>query len=407
MALFDRPPSALKRWDALTERRSVVAVAGQDAHARMSMGGGWEPTANERSLALPSYESAFEAFAVRATLARPWERTSQSAALDAAGLLDALRQGRTYTVIDAIAGPARLAFSATGPSGTTPMGGEVVDRGAVTIEAALTPEVSGATLVVVKDGRDLKTTRANSITLVHPAGEGAATYRVEVRLDGAPGIPPIPWIVGNPIYVTRGAVRSVEVEPAVLGQRLFEDGSGLVPWRIERQPRCEGRVEAVAPPEVGRSVSSAADKLDPQFHKRLRFSWRLADGARASQYAAMATRLDGSKLRVFNRLAFRASASRPMRLSVQLRLPDGRRWQRSVYLDETAREIVVPMAAMTGVTGGTRRMHLERANALLFVVDTVNTSPGAAGETWIDSIRWQQTKMGTGPNQTRGQAPRH
>ena len=119
VALFDRPPSALKRWDALTERRSVVAVAGQDAHARMSMGGGWEPTANERSLALPSYESAFEAFAVRATLARPWERTSQSAALDAAGLLDALRQGRTYTVIDAIAGPARLAFSATGPSGTT------------------------------------------------------------------------------------------------------------------------------------------------------------------------------------------------------------------------------------------------------------------------------------------------
>ena len=112
----------------------------------------------------------------------------------------------------------------------------------------------------------------------------------------------------------------------------------------------------------------------------------------------MATRLDGSKLRVFNRLAFRASASRPMRLSVQLRLPDGRRWQRSVYLDETAREIVVPMAAMTSVTGGTRRMHLERANALLFVVDTVNTSPGTAGETWIDSISWQQTKVGTGPS---------
>ena len=43
------------------------------------------------------------------------------------------------------------------------MGGEVVDRGAVTMEAALTPEVSGATLVVVKDGRDVKTTRANSM----------------------------------------------------------------------------------------------------------------------------------------------------------------------------------------------------------------------------------------------------
>ena len=43
-------------------------------------------------------------------------------------------------------------------------------------------------------------------------------------------------------------------------------------------------------------------------------------------------------------------------------------------------------------------MHLERANALLFVVDTVNTSPGTAGETWIDSIRWQQTRVGDRPD---------
>jgi PHP domain len=374
VSLFDRPVSAIGQWDALTRRRAVVAVAGHDAHARMSLGGGWEPTGDERSLALPSYAAAFQAFALRAMLPRPWGRTAQSAAHDAGALLDALRGGRVYTVIDALAGPARLEFSAVSTGGTTTMGGIVTDLGEVAFKAALTPEVSGAAIVVVKDGHDFRTTRASSVSFVRAAGEGRATYRVEVRLEGAPGEPPVPWIVGNPIYVTRGEAPAVEVvPPRVVGQRMFDDGSGLVVWRIERHAQCQGRV-----------------KVDPTFHKRLRFSWRLAEGPRVSQYAAMVTRLDGRALRVFNQLAFRASASRPMRLSVQLRLPDGRRWRRSVFVDETSREIVVPMSEMTSVAPGRRRMHLLRAESLLFVVDTVNTSPGTAGETWIDSIRWQQ-----------------
>ena len=62
-----------------------------------------------------------------------------------------------------------------------------------------------------------------------PRARGAATYRVEVRLEGAPGEPPVPWIVGNPIYVTRGEAPAVEVvPPRVVGQRMFDDGSGLV-----------------------------------------------------------------------------------------------------------------------------------------------------------------------------------
>ena len=64
----------------------------------------WEPTGEERSLKIPSYEAAFKAFAVRAVLKQPWGRTNQTAPRDAAALLDALRRGRAYTVIDAIAG---------------------------------------------------------------------------------------------------------------------------------------------------------------------------------------------------------------------------------------------------------------------------------------------------------------
>jgi hypothetical protein len=201
----------------------------------------------------------------------------------------------------------------------------------------------------------------------------------------------MPWIVGNPIYVTRGASReSTPPPPRVLGHRMFEDGSGQVQWTVERHPQCTGRVDVAAPVAAARDRAGA--HIDPLFHKRLHFTWQLAGSARSSQYAALVTRLDGARLRVFNQLAFRASASRPMRLSVQLRLPDGRRWQRSVYLDETSREIIVPLEEMTSVAGGGRRAHIERADALLFVVDTVNTPPGTAGETWFDSMQWQQAK---------------
>src|SRR4029453_17382186 len=111
---------------------------------------------------LPSYAAAFQAFALRAMLPRPWGRTAQSAAHDAAALLDALRGGRVYTVIDALAGPARLEFSAVSTGGTTTMGGIVTDLGEVAFKAALSPEVSGATIVVVKDGHDFRKTRGSS-----------------------------------------------------------------------------------------------------------------------------------------------------------------------------------------------------------------------------------------------------
>jgi hypothetical protein len=83
-----------------------------------------------------------------------------------------------------------------------------------------------------------------------------------------------------------------------------------------------------------------------------------------------------------------------MRLSVQLRVPrgGGRRWQRSVYVDTVPADLVVPLSEMTAIEGASgRRMHLDRADSLLFVVDTVNTAPGTAGEIWLDSIRWQIT----------------
>ena len=72
-----------------------------------------------------------------------------------------------------------------------------------------------------------------------------------------------------------------------------------------------------------------------------------------------------------------------MRLAVQLRFsgtPDVQRWQRSVYLDETSRELTVFFDEMTPVgetTTGEPPLH--QVQALLFVIDTLNTLPSNRG----------------------------
>jgi len=105
-SLFDRP-ATLERWDALSQRRRVMAVAGHDAHARIGLSRDDEPAADEFALRLPSYAAMFRAFAQRVRLVEPMKGDAR---LDARLVLRALQAGHGYTVIDAYASPARLTF---------------------------------------------------------------------------------------------------------------------------------------------------------------------------------------------------------------------------------------------------------------------------------------------------------
>ena len=81
-----------------------------------------------------------------------------------------------------------------------------------------------------------------------------------------------------------------------------------------------------------------------------------------------------------------------MRLSVQLRVPtagEGKRWQRSVYLDQTARDMVVPFAELVPVgPSRTGPPELAAVRSLLFVVDTVNARPDASGRFVLEDVRF-------------------
>ena len=76
-----------------------------------------------------------------------------------------------------------------------------------------------------------------------------------------------------------------------------------------------------------------------------------------------------------------------MRIAVQVRTVDDRRWNHSVYLDAVAREIEVPFAEFQPVASiGSRSLSLDRVRDVMLVVDTVNTRPGTSGRLWVHRV---------------------
>ena len=86
-------------------------------------------------LNFPSYEQSFRTFAIRVELDEPPVGT---ATRDAAALLRALKGGRVYTAIDALATPAPFEFSARSGNLTARMGDELRIDGPIALEARAT-----------------------------------------------------------------------------------------------------------------------------------------------------------------------------------------------------------------------------------------------------------------------------
>jgi hypothetical protein len=372
-SLFDRPELSLARWDALTRRRSVVAVAGVDAHARLSLPFGSEPHYEPVVLKIPSYEQAFRTFSVRVVVERPLSGRPDE---DAQVLLSALREGRVFTVIDALAGPPAFDFFATTADGLTRMGGTVTPRrqgeGIELIARSVLPP--GGELLLLRDGRPFR--RATRGELREVVRVEPAVYRVEVRWPGAPGAPPVPWLVSNPIYVGRRPTleRPPPRRPARTDRGLYLGESTTEGWALEQDPTTR----------AGVFVESSARG------RALTFRFTLGRGLDRSPFAALVRHTSGD-LGAYDRIRLRARASQPLRMSVQLRAdaPDQpERWHRSVYLDVEPRDVAVFFDELVPL-GPTRRRRppLAAVRAVLFVIDTTNTLPGTSAALWFDEVR--------------------
>jgi hypothetical protein len=368
--LLDRPAAVLAQWDALTATRPVFTLAGIDAHARLGLRQRSDPDTSPLHLPLPGYEASFRVLSNHVVLDAPF---SGDAAADGPRLLEAIRRGRSYSVIDALATPGHLLFTATSGAVTARPGDNLRIDGDVQVraEAGAPP---GATLVLYKNGE-----RVHAVTdgvLELNGGRDAAVYRVEAYVRDGPGGPPVPWLMSNPIYVGQARPAPRRVVEAVPASRI--------PARV-----------AEAAPEFGGGDRSTLGPppRDPLFRRiagepPLAWSFALAPGTPSGQFAAVAMPISGG-LAAFDRVRFRVSSPAPLRAWVQLRAPTGNteRWGTTFYADPTERLIDLPLAAFRpiGVTSSDAPP-LDRVDALLFVVDTLNFLPGATGSMILSEV---------------------
>ena len=353
--LLDYPEELMQRWDALSGERPVVAVAAADAHARIGTRNLGEPYDSRALLPLPSYETLFRTFSI----SLPDVAHTGDASADAGAVLDAIKRGHVYSTVDALAGPGALSFSVAGKTH-------------VRARVHAQPQAS---VVLFKDGKERTSTVGG--VLEHDATDEPGVYRVEVRVTESPGTPPVPWIVSNAIYVGRPAYRAPAAEaprPPRAVKIRFDDGPST-DWTVEHAPQSAG----------------AIDRLPTVTGSQLAFRFALGGARSQSPYAAMVMPA-GSDIGQYDRLIFTGRASRPMRVSVQLRVPDGnagQRWQRSVLLDTTPREVTVLFDDMRprGVTTAPRPVPGE-VESVLFVIDTVNADTGTNGQFVIDDVKY-------------------
>ncbi len=368
--LLDRPTTVLAQWDRIAWSRRVLAIAASDAHARLGFSEGSDPDMSAFHVPLPGYTAIFRVFSNHVVLDAP---LTGRAAEDAGRLLAALRQGRLYSVIDGLASPGALSFTATSGARIARIGDDLAIEGDVQLRASVSAP-PGTTIVLFKNGD-----RVHEVTdgvLEMNGGKDAAVYRVEAYVRDGPGGPPVPWIVSNPIYagLTRTPPRKI-VETAP---------SSRIPARVAEATMASGRTDRS---ELG------ASPLDPRARRiagqpPMAWSFALSPGTPAGQFAAIQIPITGG-LAAFDRVRFRVSSPRPVRAWVQLRAPVGNseRWGTTFYADQAGRLVDVPLGAFLpiGVTSS-EQPPLDRVDTLLFVVDTMNFLPGATGSMVLSEV---------------------
>jgi len=355
------------RWDALSRRRHLVTLAGADAHAQIAWRSS-DPIASRVSVSLPSYESSFRTLSVHVRTERPLTGTAST---DAAMVLRAIRAGHLYTAVDGAATPPSFDFTASNALGTVRSGDQLTTAGPVTLHVRSNAPDGFTT--TIWDGVTAVTSDRHEQDFTVTAPAGPAVYWVEIRTAGQ--WPALPWITSNAIYVRPPeAPAALPVRPPAKTSRPLFDGRSIESWRIAHDSTSLGALDLATPVTGENSL-------------RLRFA--LSGGAPASQFTALGVATPQG-IAQSDRISFTARAERPMRISVQLQTGKAR-WQRSIYVDTFNQPHTIFFDEFTPVGDtDTYRAPLADVRNILFVVDTVNTKPGASGRLWISSPALQE-----------------
>jgi hypothetical protein len=185
LRVLDHPPRRnMVEWDRMCGSRRVVAIGGLDAHQIGVRFRGRVP------LRLMGYARSFRQLRTHVLVSEP---ASGDLSGDRSLVYDALREGRCYLAVDALAPARGFAFWAEGAGGVSlPMGGEA-EAGDWTIRARLPRP---AELRLVRDGVEIAVLRGAALDV---EVDRPGVYRVEARLPYRGR--ELTWIVSNPLYL--------------------------------------------------------------------------------------------------------------------------------------------------------------------------------------------------------------
>jgi hypothetical protein len=173
------PQENLRAWDELCQRRRVVAIGGLDAHQFGIRVAGRVP------IRMMGYRRAFHQLHTRVQIDEPLTRELEH---DRALVYEALREGRCYIAVDALALARGFQFEASNESRTLPMGGEAPFEPGWTLHARV-PRT--ARIRLLRDGQVVAEADSDQL---HHSIERPGVHRLEVALSGRP------WIYSNPLY---------------------------------------------------------------------------------------------------------------------------------------------------------------------------------------------------------------
>jgi hypothetical protein len=178
--VLDHPPERnMRAWDELCRSRRVVAIGGLDAHQFGKRVGSFVP------LRVMSYRRSFRQIRTHVLCEEPLTRELEH---DRAEVYAALRDGRCYIAVDALAPAGGFGFEAD----DIPMGAEAPAGHRVLRTRTPLP----ARLRLLHDGREIA---ARDGTALEHEVEAPGAYRVEAyrRARGRERT----WILSNPIYL--------------------------------------------------------------------------------------------------------------------------------------------------------------------------------------------------------------
>jgi hypothetical protein len=368
------PEEALAHWDEMLARRDVVGQYGADAHSRLPITKSW-------ALRYPSYEALFSLLKTHVLLEEP---LSGDAVRDREAILSALRQGRSYTGLDALA-PAEGAFfvveSGVGERWTM---GERVPAAAQGLRARAGGRVpEGARVLLLRDGHLL----AEGLEGLEAPVPGPGVYRVEIRVPGWS----VPWVLTNPVYV--------------FDEATFAERDAAAAWPGPPPPPSALVALSALPgssafgPEFDSTSWMDTAVLDPTGGPgetpALRLAFRLGEPSDEQPFTwcALVNRQERD-LTAYEGLRFQVRADGVYRVWVQVRdanpvsADDGEEWwMASVRTSPEWDEVLLPFSRFRSINEKTDgQLDPDQVRGLVFVLDHAAVKPGTEGQIWLAGL---------------------